>query len=354
MREVWLRIPDSLRPSGEIVASLRRFDKLLLDSSSCIDAYRGQIPIVSSSDGDVRLYEITSEDNIKDLERSAVGSVAARVVVGDRGGQALAAGAASAGTDYVVVSCPDWKVIPWENLVAQVKGRSMLMAEVSDLREAELALGALELGVDGLVVPASHIEEALRVADYAKGARGGVKVELRSAKVSVTRPLGMGLRACVDTCDYLSPGEGLLLGIQSSLLFLVEGEVHENPHVKPRPFRVNAGAVSNYVLAPDDETRYLSELSAGERVVVAGRASAREAVVGRVKVERRPLVLVEAELDGRTGKVILQDAETIRLVTPDGSRSIKELSIGDEVMVRAEVGGRHFGQRVEEERVDEH
>jgi len=353
LKEVWLRISDSAKPPREAVSSMGRFDKLLLDSARGIDELRGQIPIVSSSGGDVRLCPISSEDDLKGLEKS--GPVAARVVVGDREGQVLAARAASAGADYVVVSCPDWKVIPWENLVAQVKGRSMVMAEVSSLREAELALGALELGVDGLVVPASRIEEALRVADYAKGARGGAKVELRSAKVSVTKPLGMGLRACVDTCDYMSPGEGLLLGIQSSLLFLVEGEVHENPHVKPRPFRVNAGAVSNYVLAPDDETRYLSELSAGERVVVAGRASAREVVVGRVKVERRPLVLVEAELDGRTGKVILQDAETIRIVTPDGSRSVKGLSKGDEVMVMAEVGGggRHFGQRVEEERADE-
>lgn len=352
MKEVWLRIPDSLKPSSETVSSLRRFDKLLLDSASSIDTLRGQIPIVSSSGGDVRLYTLSSEGDLQELERSAEGTVAARVVVGDREGQVLAARAASAGADYVVVSCPDWKVIPWENLVAQVKGKSMLMAEVSSLREAELALGALELGVDGLVVPASHIEEALRVADYAKGARGA-KVELRPAKVSLTKPLGMGLRACVDTCDYMSPGEGLLLGIQSSLLFLVEGEVHENPHVKPRPFRVNAGAVSNYVLATNDETRYLSELCAGEKVVVAGRAMAREVVVGRVKIERRPLVLVEAELDGRTGKVILQDAETIRIVTPDGSRSVKEISKGDEVMVRSEVGGRHFGQRVEEEKVDE-
>jgi len=354
LKEVWLRIPDTLKPSSEIVASLRRFDKILLDSTRGIDALRGHIPIVSSSGGDIDLRTISSRDDLQGLERKGDGQVAARVAVGDRGGQVLAANAAIAGADYVVVSCPDWKVIPWENLVAQVRGRSTLMAEVSDLREAELALGALELGVDGLVVPASHIEEALRVADYAKGARD-IGVELRPAKVSLTKPLGMGLRACVDMCDYMSTGEGLLLGIQSSLMFLVEGEVHENPHVRPRPFRVNAGAVSNYVLVPNDETRYLSELCAGERVVVAGRAMAREAVVGRVKVERRPLVLIEAELDGRAGKVILQDAETIRIVTPDGSRSVKELSKGDEVIVRSEVGGggRHFGQRVEGEGIDE-
>jgi 3-dehydroquinate synthase II len=80
---------------------------------------------------------------------------------------------------------------------------------------------------------------------------------------------------------------------------------------------------------------------------------AKEAIVGRMKVEARPLTLIEAEVEGRLGKVILQDAETIRLVTPDGSKSVKELQSGDEVLVRSEIGARHFGQRVEGARIDE-
>jgi len=352
LKEIWLKIPSSLRSSKEIIQSLKLFDKLLLESTASMDELRGKIPIVSSSGGDMRLFDLSSEDDLKELERSSGGCVAARVIVGNRADQILAVRAAGAGANYIVIACPDWKIIPWENLVAQVKGKCVLMAEVSTLREAELALGALELGVDGLVVSALNLEEALRVADYAKRSREA-KIDLRPARVKFIKPLDMGLRACVDTCDYLSPGEGLLLGVQSSLLFLVEGEVHENPHVKPRPFRVNAGAVSNYVLTPGDETRYLSEVCAGEKVIVANRSGIKEVVVGRVKIERRPLVLIEVELEGMTGKVILQDAETIRLVTPDGSRSVKELAEGEEILVRHEVGGRHFGHRVEQEKIDE-
>ena len=57
MKEVWLRIPDTLKPSSEIVESLRCFDKLLLDSTRFIDALRGHIPIVSSSGGDVMMCD---------------------------------------------------------------------------------------------------------------------------------------------------------------------------------------------------------------------------------------------------------------------------------------------------------
>lgn len=352
MKEIWLRVPRSAETTEDITSSLERFDKLLLESPHAIDGVRGRIPIVSGSGGDVKLLELSSEEDLRGIGPSSAGCTAARVIVGDRRGQALAAGAADAGVAYVVVSCPDWKVIPWENLVAQIRGKSIVMAEVSSLREAELALGALELGVDGLVVDAHDMDEALKIADRVKRV-DDVRVELRPAKVRITKPLGMGLRACVDTCDYLSPGEGLLLGIQSSLLFLIEGEVHESPHVRSRPFRVNAGAVSNYVLTPNDVTRYLSELCAGEKVLVVGKAMVKEAIVGRVKVEARPLTLIEAEVEGVLGKVILQDAETIRLVTPDGSKSVKGLQSGDEVLVRSEIGARHFGQRVEGERIDE-
>jgi len=53
-------------------------------------------------------------------------------------------------------------------------------------------------------------------------------------------------------------------------------------------------------------------------------------------------------------KTILQNAETIRLVTPKGSTPVTELKTGDEVMVyMAAKGGRHFGISVPEEKVIE-
>ena len=72
-------------------------------------------------------------------------------------------------------------------------------------------------------------------------------------------------------------------------------------------------------------------------------------MVGRAKVERRPLVLVEAQEGDQMISVILQNAETIRLVQPDGQTiSLTDLKEGSEVLVYREKGGRHFGVRIDE------
>lgn len=75
--------------------------------------------------------------------------------------------------------------------------------------------------------------------------------------------------------------------------------------------------------------------------------------VGRVKIERRPMILVEAEVNGRSLSLIVQNAETVRLVSNGGSKSVSELKAGDEVLVRVEDGGRHFGTLVADEMVIE-
>ncbi|HEX4922376.1 MAG TPA: 3-dehydroquinate synthase II, partial [Candidatus Bathyarchaeia archaeon] len=156
------------------------------------------------------------------------------------------------------------------------------------------------------------------------------------------------------TCEILRPGEGLLTGSSSQGLFLVEGEVFSNPHVNPRPFRVNAGPVSLYVLTPDEKTRYLSELLTGETILAVDRnGKSRKVDVARVKIERRPMVLLEAIAGSKGLRTILQNAETVRLVTSDGSKPVSELKPGDEVLVRVENGGRHFGTRVEDEMIIE-
>ena len=72
--------------------------------------------------------------------------------------------------------------------------------------------------------------------------------------------------------------------------------------------------------------------------------------VGRVKVERRPLVLVRAVgPSGNEHSIVLQNAETIRLVGPGGATpSIARIAVGDEVLLMEERAGRHFGVAVEE------
>jgi 3-dehydroquinate synthase II len=142
----------------------------------------------------------------------------------------------------------------------------------------------------------------------------------------------------------------MLVGNSSGGLFLVHAESLENPYVAPRPFRVNAGPVHAYIRVTPDKTRYLGELAAGDEVLVVDyQGRTRPAVVGRVKVERRPLMLVAAEVGSREITTILQNAETIRLTRPNGEAvSIVTLQPGDEVLVALEETGRHFGHKIQE------
>jgi 3-dehydroquinate synthase class II len=57
------------------------------------------------------------------------------------------------------------------------------------------------------------------------------------------------------------------------------------------------GPVHAYISIPGGRTCYLSELKAGEEVSVADQnGQLRTAIVGRVKIETRPLILVEAKV----------------------------------------------------------
>jgi 3-dehydroquinate synthase II len=147
--------------------------------------------------------------------------------------------------------------------------------------------------------------------------------------------------------------EGMLVGSMSRGLFFVHAETAESPYVASRPFRVNAGAVHAYARAPDGGTRYLSELRSGDEVqVVDASGETREAVVGRVKIERRPMFRVQARLDADDGEdrieTLLQNAETIKVHTREGRRAVTDLEPGDEVLVYYEDTARHFGEAVEE------
>ncbi|MEJ2126454.1 MAG: 3-dehydroquinate synthase II, partial [Candidatus Bathyarchaeota archaeon] len=260
--------------------------------------------------------------------------------------------AADLNADYIIVGTPNWKIIPLENLIARTRGKTKLLAEVSNLNEVKVALETLELGSDGVVLKTNNPEELKKAAEYAKKPLTSIK--LVPVKVVEIKEIGTGARICIDTCELMKPGEGILLGCQSSGLFLVQAEVHESPYVETRPFRVNAGPLSLYTLTSPTRTRYLSELKSGEEALVVDRqGNLRLTNVARAKIEWRPMLLIEAEYENRTLKLITQNAETIRLVTPDGSKAVTDLKKGDEILARVEVGGRHFGTLVKEEAVIE-
>lgn len=245
----------------------------------------------------------------------------------------------------VVIHCADWTIIPLENLIAQCQN---LFVEAATVAEARTFLGILERGVDGLVITATDLGELKQLLRLAKDV--SQPVPLTTATIVSVKPLGMGDRVCVDTCSNMAPGQGMLVGNSSAALFLVHAESLENPYVAARPFRVNAGPVHAYIRVPGNKTRYLSELAAGDEVLVVDhQGQTQSATVGRVKIEKRPLLLVTASYEGKEFATILQNAETIRLTRPDGAAvSVVQLTPGDQVLVALEEAGRHFGHKVTE------
>ncbi|MBU4211754.1 MAG: 3-dehydroquinate synthase II, partial [Verrucomicrobia bacterium] len=239
----------------------------------------------------------------------------------------------------------DWTIIPLENLLAQ---RGGLMAEVQTVEQARTMLGILEKGVDGVVMAGRDPAEVRKVVGLVHGL--SPQIELVTATVTRIEPSGMGDRVCIDTCSAMTIGQGMLVGNTSSAFFLVHSESLENPYVAARPFRVNASAVHAYLMRPGNKTAYLSDLRTGDDVlVVDSRGHTCVAHIGRCKVEARPMVLVFAEAKGRELSIYLQNAETINLITPDGTPvSVSRLKPGDQVLVHLEEGGRHFGMKIEE------
>ncbi len=351
MKQLWLRI-DPHAPSTQKVELLKAAE------GRCDVAVLSPLDLPLASGLKLKTASTDERSEIKilsehyTLDKGVSGNSALEVVVKDRSDEQKVVHLAELGIRYFLVRCPNWKIIPLENLIARTRDKITLLADVPSLSDAKVALHTLELGVDGVVITPSSPNDIEEMDHFLKQLEE--TVTLVKGRVVSVKPIGPGARVCVDTCEIMDQGEGMLVGSQSSGLFLVEAEVHKNPHVEPRPFRVNAGPVSSYVLTPGSKTRYLSELKAGDEILIVNRLGrARPGHIGRVKIERRPMILVEIEVNARSFSLIVQNAETVRLVSGGASKSVSELKSGDEVLVRVEEGGRHFGTLVADEMVIE-
>jgi 3-dehydroquinate synthase II len=255
--------------------------------------------------------------------------------------------AASVPTEKIaVLKMLDWTIIPIENLLAR-RGKN-IMVQVENSEQAKIMVEILEKGVDGVVLNTKDVNQIKKTAEIVYGI--SKKVTLTTVEVTGIRQLGMGDRACLDTCTQMILGEGMLVGNTASGFFLVHSESIDNPYVASRPFRVNAGAVHAYILTPGGKTKYLADLKAGDEVMLVDfHGNSQTAYLGRNKIEKRPMMLIEAAAEGTPISLVLQNAETIRLVDPRGKAvSVTTLKRGDKVLGHIEKTGRHFGMQVEE------
>lgn len=240
--------------------------------------------------------------------------------------------------------------IPLEIVLAAANSAAgQIITMVADADEAEIVFGVLERGSEGVMMPARTVGDATALTKVA----GPAPADLDLVELDVTRTthVGMGERACVDTTSYLAKDEGILVGSHSKGMILCVSETHPLPYMPTRPFRVNAGAIHSYTLSGDGRTNYLSELRSGGKVMavdVKGRC--RLVTVGRIKIESRPLLQIEAVApDGTEVNIILQDDWHVRLLGPGGavlnSTAIRK---GDKLLGYLPTQDRHVGYPIDE------
>ena len=253
------------------------------------------------------------------------------------------------GLDFVIIEVKDWKIIPLENIIAKLhKMHTKVFSIARNAKEARKMFSILDVGVDGVIFNTGSMNEVREALVYL----GSKSFELSTAKILEIQEVGDGERVCVDTASMLNRGEGMLIGSRANFLFLVHNESVGSSFTSPRPFRVNAGAVHCYTLAPDGTTKYLSELETGvEILVLDSKGNARRAAIGRCKIEKRPMLMIKAKVGDEIGGIIAQDAETIRFVKSNGKLvSVTHLKKGDSVLVHSKPAtGRHFGMEVSDE-----
>ncbi|TFG12678.1 MAG: 3-dehydroquinate synthase II [Promethearchaeota archaeon] len=260
--------------------------------------------------------------------------------------------------NIIIIRAKNWKVIPIENLIAETaNSNTQLITHVKDIGEAALMLKTLESGVDGILF---HPKNADELIELKKLLRSNYKIELEPAKIIEIQSISESERVCVDTTSLLNVGEGMLVGSTAMGFVLIHAEVFETQFISSRPFRVNAGDVSAYILVPSEDakikykTRYLSEIKGGDKVfVVDYLGNARIVTAGRVKIETRPMLRFLFEVGKAPDCIeiscICQNAETINLVDIDGkANSVANVSVGEEYLVHIGPGATHFGTIIKE------
>ena len=263
--------------------------------------------------------------------------------------------------EWIVLDFSNWKMIPVENAISECEGTGTKIAViVTEEKDVNGIAFALEKGVDAIIIKpeeelirASCIAKSQRLENKTQNEQGEVKnlgnMMLTEATITNIETGGIGERYCIDLACLISEGEGMLIGSSASSLGLVHGEVIQSEFVPPRPFRVNAGPPHSYILMADGRTKYLSELDSGDEVLlVSENGSTRPAVIGRLKIEKRPFLRIYWENDYQiSNSIFLQQAETVCVLSGVGVvKSVTELKVGDTIMCHHSDQTRHIGNKI--------
>jgi len=166
--------------------------------------------------------------------------------------------------------------------------------------------------------------------------------ELRLATVEEVQVIhGEADRVNLDMISMLQNGEGALVGSTAKALCFIHAAAGAHG------FRVNAGPVHAYVALPDGRIKYLSDIEAGDSILMVdlGRPGAshappasRSVVVGRCQVDRVPVAQIRLSLDGEQSQLFLEWTDAVCVhgrqdAGASGPLPITHLKGGDEILV---------------------
>jgi len=126
VKELWVKVEAAVAETEKLhLAASKIADVIITDDKAVSRFDKHEIQIVNKLD----------EDAISKLKRNGK-KVAVRINIRRKEDEDAAASAAESSVDYVLLNCLDWRVIPLENLIAKLHGKSKLIAEVSSIEEA--------------------------------------------------------------------------------------------------------------------------------------------------------------------------------------------------------------------------
>nr|BDI54807.1 AHBA synthase [Streptomyces sp.] len=301
---------------------------------------------------DVLLRKFTTQDELDALaadHRTGTAGATGTPVAGfidvrdDRTLQLSCTGAMA--LPYTVIHFADPTKIPLEIVLAAAESaEGKLVTVVDGLEEAAIVFDVLERGSDGILFTPRGADDVFALARLLQATTP--QLELSTLTVESIRHVGLGDRVCVDTCSHFEEDEGILVGSYSSGFVLCCSETHPLPYMPTRPFRVNAGALHSYTLGPDNRTNYLSEVGSGTALLAVGAdGRTRRVVVGRAKLESRPLLEIRTHAeDGGLVSLTVQDDWHVRVLGPGGKvLNVTELQPGDELLGYLATDKRHVG-----------
>lgn len=331
----------------------------------------GNFKIISNEeDADIYLVGIDGEgdgslelkDNLKESAdlakaneaKNSGKTVCAYIVITDKLHEQLAVTLGRV-VDYIILVATDWTIIPLENIIADLQKENVnVIAAVKNADDAKVAMETLEVGTDGVIFEPQEFAQIKDIANLIDEL-STESYSLKDLTITNVEPVGSGDRVCIDTTTMMKPGEGMLIGSYSKAMFFIHSESLESEYVASRPFRVNAGPVQAYVMVPGNKTRYLSELETGDEVLIVDKdGKTKKSIVGRSKIEKRPLLLIEAEYEDMKIRSLVQNAETIRLVDEMGGPiSVSVLEPGMKVKGFIDDSARHFGMAIDEQIIEQ-